>query len=883
MSAPIHELERREVRSRWFVALATLLSVALLASTWLALFSFFGTSSAFGVFTGLEKRFVPDVQNMALDFPDLSRVSRIYTLSNQKLAELDDGKNSQPIRIEDVPEIVIDGALASEDATFYEHEGVNFAAIGSAFIDNLRYGKERGGSTITQQVVKQNFVGDEPTLTRKIREAAVAVELERRYTKDQILEFYLNSVYFGWGAYGVKAAAQEYFGKSLDELTIAESAAMFVPIRNPRVYDPRRQPENVLQRRNDVIDTMVAHDMITKSQGEAAKKEPLDIRPPSRFNGPADHVVAEVKRQLLHDPEFAFLGATSDERKKAVFGCPADDTSCQGGGGLKVFVTIDLDLQEKANSILESWLPYPDPTTLSKEDLDACISRYNATRTAVPSIENLRCAPTGAISMVDNVTGAIQVISSGLPFDIEQFDLALRGQRNPGSAFKPFGLVAYLESGGSLNSFWDARSPLEIECPYTCSDNPKNPNIWTVSNAGGSIEPGLRLFDATRRSVNVVYAQVAVQVGPAHIKDVARRMGVKKSEIPEVYSIVLGAGGATPIEMASAFSNFATNGLWAEPYLIERIEGPDGSVLYEHVGQRLQVVDPAIIAAARRPLRLVPTNAGTAPKANIGRPQGGKTGTHQNFMDAWFVGFVPQYSTAVWVGYPDFQYPMRNVTINNQFYSRVFGGSVPAPIWAEFMTAALAGVPDGSFPDDPPGVNKYYEVPPATVPNVVGMIADAVGPDGAPLPDGGAGITTAKDAVYAAHLQPVLVEVDSLEPVGTVVAQSPPPGASWTNENGQVVSVAQGDEVTLSVSTGLPPTAPLPDFTGLTVADVVIALDQLKQDTGVELDFTTVPVITAEPSLYDVVITTSPAPGFVVTYGDPITLFVGAPPVEGGG
>jgi penicillin-binding protein 1A len=831
----------------------------------------------FGLFSSLEKRYVPDVQGMALNFPDLSQISSIYTLNQEKLAELDDGKNSQPVRLEDVPSLVVHAALASEDATFFEHEGVNFEAIGSALLDNIRYGTERGGSTITQQVVKQNFVGDEVTLTRKIKEAAVAVELERRYTKDQILEFYLNSVYFGSGAYGVKAAAQEYFGKDLDQLTIAEAATLFVPIRNPTKYDPRRQPENVTRARNDVIDTMVKYDWITAAQGEAAKEQPLDVQPRSTFAGPADHVVAEVKNELLHDPEFAFLGATTEERKKAIFGCPADDTTCQGGGGLKVYVTIDLDLQEKANSILESWLPYPDPTTLSQDELDACIARYNATKTPVPPIEELRCAPTGAISMVDNSTGAIQVISSGLPFDIEQFDLALRAQRNPGSSFKPFGLVAFLESGGSLNSFWDARSPLEIACPYQCSDNPTDPNVWTVSNAGGTIEPGITLFDATRRSVNTVYAQVAVAVGPAHIVDVARRMGVDQSTIPEVYSIVLGAGGATPIEMASAYSNFATNGVWASPYLIERIEGSDGTLLYQHQTAHTQTVDPAIIAAARRPLLKVPTSAGTAPAANIGRPQGGKTGTHQNYMDAWFVGFVPQYSTAVWVGYPDFQYPMRDITINGQYYSRVYGGTIPAPIWAEFMTDALQGVPDGAFPDDPPGVNQYYKVPPATVPNVVGMVAGIDETGGRQVSAEGVE-PTAKDVVYAAHLQPVLVEVDSLEPEGTVVEQSPPPGASWTDENGTVIDVGEGDEVTLSVSTGLPPSAPLPNLTGMTVDQVVTALDQFKLDTGVELTFTTQQILTAEPSLYGVVITTSPAPGFVVTFGDPITLFVGAGP-----
>ncbi len=850
------------------MALATLLSVALLASTWLALFSYFGATSAFGLFTDLEKRFVPDVQGMALDFPDLSRVSSIRTLDGVKLAELDDGKNSRPVKLEDVPQMVVDAALAAEDADFYEHEGVDFAAIGSAFLDNLR-GVTRGGSTITQQVVKQNFVGNEVTIKRKIREAMVAVELERRYTKDQILEYYLNSVYYGWGAYGVRAAAQEYFGKDLDELTLAEAAALFVPIRNPSIYDPRRQPEFVENRRNDVLDTMATHGMITREQAEAAKKQPLVIQPHTRFQGPADHVVAEVKRQLLHEPEFSFLGATVDERKKAVFGCPSDDIDCVGGGGLTVYVTIDLPLQEKANDILETWLPFTDPSTLTQEEIDACIARYNATRTPVPELDRLRCSVTGAISMVDNVTGAIKVMSSGLPFEVEQFDLALQGQRNPGSSFKPFGLVAALESGISELSFWDARSPLEVECPYPCSDD--GSNIWTVRNAGGNIDHGLTLYDATRRSVNVVYAQVARDVGPAHIVDVARRMGVRKGILPQVYSIVLGAGNVAPIEMASAYSNFATNGLHADTYLVERIEGPDGSVLYQHVSDRRQVMDPAVMAAARRPLTKVPTSAGTAPRANIGRPQGGKTGTHQNYMDAWFVGFVPQYSTAVWVGYPDFQYPMRNVTINNQFYSRVFGGTIPAPIWAEFMQEALADEPVLDFPEDPPGVGKYFVVPETDVPLVLGMLEE-----------------DAVDTVYQAHLQPVVEQVASIEPVGTVVGQDPDPSAEGAPSP---MTAKQGTQVTLLVSTGEPPSAPLPDFAGLSVDQVIAALEQFKTDTGVELSFIVSFVETSEPSLVGVVVTTSPTPGSVVTFGDEITLFVGVeppppppqPPGNGGG
>jgi membrane peptidoglycan carboxypeptidase len=533
------------------------------------------------------------------------------------------------------------------------------------------------------------------------------------------------------------------------------------------------------------------------------------------------------------------LGATDEERKKAIFGCPSDDVTCSGGGGLKVYVTIDLDLQNRANEILNSWLPLADPSVLNEDQLAACIQRYNNAQIPVPEPNDLRCSPTGAIATVDNATGAIKVMASGLPFDVEQFDLAIQGKRNPGSSFKPFGLTAYLESGGSLNSFWDARSPKEIACPFC------NPDPWVVHNAGGG-GGGMSLFSGTQNSVNVVYAQVSKEVGPERIIDAAHRMGIK-SDLPPVYSLVLGAGAVSPLEMASAYSNFATNGLHAESYLIERIENTAGELIYSTQIEQIQVVDPAIMAAARAPLTQV-VAAGTATRARIDRPQGGKTGTHQNFNEAWFVGFVPQFSTAVWVGYPDFQAPLRNVMINDQLFGRVYGGTVPAPIWAEFMTYLLRDVPVGGFPEDPPGVEQYYATPSTEVPLVVGLIQEE-----------------AVNDLYDAHLRPNVVEVSSIEEQGVVLTQDLEEGSE----------AAHGQVVTIEVSSGIPPEAPLVNLLNLTIDEAVTALNAFEEETGVAVEFVVSFQTVTDRNLVGRIVQTSPGAGAPVTHGQSVVMIVG--------
>lgn len=849
--ALIHQVEARERRGRWFGALATLISMSLLLSGWVGLFAFLGTNSAYGSFEELQDEWVPDTRSMELTLPDLSRVSRIYADSGEVLAELHDGRNSEPIAYSQIPQVVVDAFLAAEDSEFFEHSGVDFSAIFSAAIDNFVYDTTRGGSTITQQVVKNAFVGSEVTIRRKINEAFVAAEVERRFSKERILEFYLNSVYFGSGAYGVKTAAYEFYGKELDQLQIHEAAALAVLVRNPTLYNPRRYPEITLERRDDVITEMEEQEWITPAQAERARNEPLGVLDSPLRRGEADHVVAEVKRQLLNDPEFDFLGATPEERKKAVFGCPADDVACEGGGGLQVFTSIDLELQKKANEVLASWLPLPP----YDENLEACREIFPREAEEKPEFlatyaETHSCVPTGAMTMVDNYTGAVKVMASGLPFEFSQFDLAVQGRRNPGSSFKPFGLVAALEQGYTMGHHWSGKSPIEIKCPFPCA--PDGSNIWTVHNAGAS-KGVISLAAATYGSVNAVYAQVSQAVGPENIVEVAKRMGIDESALEPVYSLVLGTSAVTTVEMANAYSNFATNGVHANDYIISEIVDSEGNTIYIHDIETEQVSDPAIFAAARRALSVVPIS-GTAPRANLqpllgyAVPQGGKTGTHQSYLDAWYVGFTPEFSTAVWVGYEAKQVPLEDVVINGQHYNRVFGGSVPAPIWAEFMAYVHQDLPVTEFPAEPDNIQEYLVPPPTQVPSVVGLEQDE-----------------AEEKLREARLNVTIQDIASLEPVGVVVNQSIDPGAT----------VSQGSFVTIWVSTGETPVGILPTLVGLTVEEALEIVREFELATGVTIGLLQQKVPTVNPAEVGRIVGTTPPPGAQVEGSVQVLLQVG--------
>jgi membrane peptidoglycan carboxypeptidase len=696
---------------------------------------------------------MPDLAEERESAGPLSQTSRLFDRNGRLITNLHAEEDRVLIPPGRIPRSVRNAVVAIEDQRFWTHRGIDAKALLRAAYVNLTSGRvEEGGSTITQQYVKNRLLGPERTLSRKFREAALAWQLEKEITKRDILANYLNTVYFGRGAYGIQRAARTFFSRPASKLNLNQAALLAGLIAGPERWDPIDRPEAALDRRNVVLERMLSLEMITPQRYQRVLGAGLRLRPAKRTRPyPAAHFVDYVKHHILTSRRF---GETYTERYDFLF-----------KGGLRIHTTIDLDLQAAAEQAVNGILSQPGD-------------------------------PYGAMTVVNPRNGHILAMVGGRDYFAPKRDdryakvnLATGGTtgRQAGSAFKPFALVTALEQGLSPSQTYPAPGTITLDDPPCGS--PDNP--WPVRNYDGSSYGGnLTMEQATISSVNVVYAQIIRDVRPERVVDTARRMGIR-SKLRPFCSTVLGTNEVNTLEMASAFGTLARNGKRARPTAIARIDR-DGEPIWEWKPRRKQVVNPAVAWVTTQILRKA-VLSGTGVAANIGRPQAGKTGTAQQWRDAWFAGYIPQMSVAVWVGFPHAQVPMVPPTTR----LRVTGGSFPAQIWRAFMSEATANLPVRDFqrPDvdfvtvaidvtqgclptasTPSSRIRYVQFVPGTeptrrctgesapvtggVPSVVGMSAGA-----------------AYDALTAAGFSVTqTVQQNQNYPSGTVISQSPAPG-----------------------------------------------------------------------------------------------------------
>jgi penicillin-binding protein 1A len=566
--------------------------------------------------------------------------------NGKEIGQLHVEPTREDVELDRIPDHTVDAILAAEDAAFYEHPGVSIPGIVRAAVSNVRSGEVRqGGSTISQQYVKTVTGEDEQTTIRKVREALLAMKLEREVSKDQILEYYLNTIYFGRGAYGIQAAARAYFDKDVGDLTRAESALLAGFIPAPSRSDPVDHPERAAQRYEYVIGQLATQQWITAPQAAKLRANQPEVTPKAReTSGPAPFFMAMVEDELARR-----LGGEQAYR------------------GLTVKTTLDLRMQRIAEKT------YDRHFDALRDELRAEAGRKVK-------------VPTGAMVSLDPQTGAIRSLVGGRNYARDQYNLAIGGPdglgRQPGSTFKPFALAAWIAGGMSPESRLEGPATMEFD-----AEEVGGSEDWTVSNYGGAGYGTVTLREATWSSVNTVYAQVALEVGADAIVDVARDAGVESS-LDANPSIVLGTEEVTPLELASAYNTLASGGVVRVPRTIEAVSR-DGEVLYEPDEQAHRVLDKDVAWTTVDVLRGVIDN-GTGTAAQIGRPAAGKTGTTQNAADAWFAGFTPNLTTVTWMGYRD---------SNDAMPGSPSGGGFPAALWADYMTQALEKLPVRDFPE----------------------------------------------------------------------------------------------------------------------------------------------------------------------------------------
>jgi penicillin-binding protein 1A len=559
--------------------------------------------------------------------------TQIYDRNGGIIEVLHDEQDRIVVPLEQMSERLQQAVIAAEDARFYEHGGVDDRGILRAALTNVLKGDvTQGGSTITQQLVRNAYPDlRERTFDRKVKEAALAAQLEQRYSKQQILEAYLNRVYFGAGYYGVETASRGYFHQHANQLSLAQAATLAAIIREPETANPRQDLGRARALRDSVLTRMVELGMAPAEEAAAAKQRPLKVFEARRIGGRYPWFVDGLRRQLEQDPR---LGTTRDQRVRKLF-----------EGGLRIRTTLDRDLQRFAEDAVRRYVPPGGRQQI-------------------------------ALIAIDPRNGAVRAVVGGQNYSRNHYNVAVQGRgRQPGSSFKPFVLATALDAGISPDSVWESSG-------FKKDDVCGAP--WTVDNYEGKGGGKISVREATWRSVNGVYARLMERLCPAKVAAMADKLGIHL-EGPEAHvpSMALGSVEVRPIDMAAAYGVFATLGEYHPPTFVEKV-AHHGDTVIEDQPQGERRISAALAWQVTDILKGVIAH-GTGTAAQIGRPEAGKTGTNQEYRDAWFVGYTPQLVTAVWMGDPKEQTPMLNVG-----GIRVTGGSYPARVWHDFMAAAMA-------------------------------------------------------------------------------------------------------------------------------------------------------------------------------------------------
>ncbi|GJL79878.1 MAG: penicillin-binding protein [Nitrospinaceae bacterium] len=601
-------------------------------------FLIFLVLAGMGVYFALSKD-LPQLPDN-LETINLSLPTEIYSTDGHRIKVLGERR---PVSIEDISPYFLNAMVAVEDANFFSHRGLDHVGLVRAFIANIRAKRViQGGSTITQQLSKNLFFSFERDFVRKIKELLIALQLEATFTKDEILEAYSNQIYFGSGAYGVEEASQVYFGKRAQDLTLLQAALLAGLPNSPNSANPFNNMERAMNRARHVLKRMQNEGWITAEQKEEAIQSDLNLLQPKNFS----------------DPNLYFLDFVLDKLEKDY------GKEFVHFGGLKIYTTLDSRQQSLA--------------------LKAALSHLEALEEGMRKRESRDGLQVALIS-VENKSGAVRAMLGGKNYSHSQFNRAVSSNRLPGSSFKPFVYLTAMEELGYSPATVVTDEPVTIEIKGTAP--------WEPKNFGEEFAGDIILKKALMKSINVVSAKLMQEVGPEKVIKTARRFGIK-SPLGKNLSLALGTSGVSPLEIASAFSVVANLGVYNEPYFIERIEDFQGNQLYEHFYQGVQRFPQKMMYPLLDMMQGV-VDGGTGRgvrRMGFKHPAAGKTGTTNDFKDAWFNGFTKDLSVSVWVGYDN------NESMVSRNGKGLTGGRAAAPIWFFFLQKLLAGKNVVQFP-----------------------------------------------------------------------------------------------------------------------------------------------------------------------------------------